>query len=83
MFPGEWSNGSTVNSTLKSLNIKLWFMIYFFRMETTAINFLVPNNTKDTGIIRLIGNHTHSRPIWEIIVHAISKIILGFASYNF
>ena len=31
--------------------------------------------TKDTLTIRLIGNHTHSRPIWEIIVHAISKII--------
>ena len=26
--------------------------------------------------IRLIGSHTHSRPIWEIIVHATFKIFL-------
>ena len=25
----------------------------------------------------------HSRPILEIIVHAVVKIILGFTSYNF
>ena len=42
----------------------------------------LPTKSKDTGTIRLIGNHTHSRPIWEIIEHAISKIILGFVSYN-
>ena len=47
MFPGEWSNGSTGNSTLKSLNIKLWFTIYSFHVETTTIHFLVPNSTKN------------------------------------
>ena len=35
--------------------------------------------TKDTGIIWLIGNHTHSRPIRGIIVHAIVNIRLSFA----
>ena len=39
--------------------------------------------TKDTGTIRLVGNHAHSCPIWEMIVHIISKIILSFALYNF
>ena len=42
------------------------------------IHFLISKIT-----IWLIGNHTHSRPIREIIVHAIRKIVLGFASYNF
>ena len=30
-----------------------------------------------------IGNHTHSSPIWEIIVLAILKIVRGEAEYNF
>ena len=47
MFPGEWNNGSIGNSTLKSLNIKLWFTIYSFHVETTTIHFLVPNSTKN------------------------------------
>lgn len=47
MFPGEWSNGSTGNSTLKSLNITLWFTIYSFHVETVTIHFLVPNSTKN------------------------------------
>ena len=47
MFPGVWNNGSTVKFTLKSLNIKLWFTIYSFCVETTTIHFLVPNSTKN------------------------------------
>jgi len=30
-----------------------------------------------------IGNHTHSSPIWEIIVLAILKIVRGEAEYDF
>ena len=30
-----------------------------------------------------IGNHTHSSPIWEIIVLAIFKIVRGEAEYDF
>ena len=30
-----------------------------------------------------IGNHTHSSPIWEIIVQAIFKIVRGEAEYDF
>ena len=30
-----------------------------------------------------IGNHTHSSPIWEIIVLAILKIVRGKAEYEF
>ena len=47
MFPREWNNDSTGNFTLKSLNIKLWFTIYSFCVETTTIHFLVPNSTKN------------------------------------
>ena len=47
MFPREWSNIATGNSTLKSLNMKLWFIIYSFCVETATIRFLVQNNTKN------------------------------------
>ena len=47
MFPGDWSNGSTGNATLKSVNITLWFTIYSFHVETVTIHFLVPNSTKN------------------------------------
>ena len=30
-----------------------------------------------------ICNHTHSSPIWEIIVLSNNKIVLGEAEYNF
>jgi hypothetical protein len=31
----------------------------------------LPTQFEYTGSIQLIGNHTHSHPIWEIIVHPI------------
>ena len=34
MFPGGWSNGSTINSTLNSLNIKLCFKVYYLKLAS-------------------------------------------------
>ena len=66
----------------RSLQATLLPAEYFRLVGGAVYNCLERVYTGIKGAI-CIGNHTHSSPIWEIIVLAILKIVRGEAKYNF
>ena len=55
-----------------------------FHIRSRVMKFHLTRNTRYTICESVrICNHTHSSPIWEIIVLSNNKIVQGEAEYNF